>query len=245
MQSRAADGSGIRLPGMVMLLLALSLLAVIGFERQSDGTWRLLENGRGVETLPQPVLFTGPIWFSPVRMTRNVQFKVPAGAIVGVVIPQDWRDAVRTIRGLSGAEEQKQLYIAFLKKAYGYQISELNRAYRLDASAFTELEASAFANLNETQNRVMADDLAFTIEFYLDRLENICSLLPQSLRLISLDQNSTPTELILALSAHPKTDAILLQNHNPHPIKGLLKPIILTHCIADRPGFATACLVKR
>ena len=50
------------------------------------------------------------------------------------------------LRKMTGESTGKQIYIAFLKSKYGYQISKLNRDYGTDAQSFTELLESPMKN---------------------------------------------------------------------------------------------------
>ena len=74
----------------------------------------------------------------------------------------DWRQRVDAIRAEPASSTGKQLYIAFLKRRYGYQIAAVNDAYGTDASAFTELESSTFSGVSRA--KLLPDDLAFAVE---------------------------------------------------------------------------------
>ncbi len=196
-----------------LLLLLASLTADLSFVSITKFSWWLQRDGKPVQELP---------------LNEAVTFEVPA----------NWREPVDAARKADSADLQKQLYIAFLKKRFGYQIVALNQAYGLDASAFTELESSDFAELDDKRREVLADDASFAAEIYADRVKLVFQESKGKLRLLSIP-NGLPAELTRALVDLATVDAILLRGAEPVP--GIRKPIILLHCPAVKPAFATAC----
>ena len=191
------------------------LAADLRFVKNPQDGWRLLRDGKPVQELA-------------LSETRTFLF------------PANWREPVVTARMADAGQLRKQLYIAFLKKRYGYQIAMLNRAYGLDATAFTELESSDFKELDGKRAEVLADDLAFASELYAENVELAFRRVDGKLRLLSVP-DGIPDELLRSIGDMREVDGILLRGPVSVPISGIQKPILLLHCPAVKPAFATAC----
>lgn len=97
----------------------------------------------------QEVRFTEvklPAHFDPFAVDVKDQYAAAAVAACAEAKPRGfigyrWRHpAVASgLRMLSGESPGKQVYIAFLKSKYGYQIKQVNADYGTDAQSFTEL----------------------------------------------------------------------------------------------------------
>jgi len=103
------------------------------------------------QTAVDPV---GPVFESRVRQAvaecSLARFRVSAGA-----------PPVSTIRGLTGGEDGKELYVQFLKDRYDYNITRVNQVYRQDASSFSELLGRDFRQADGASESVRRDDAAF------------------------------------------------------------------------------------
>jgi len=75
--------------------------------------------------------------------------------------PDDTASWVAAIRGARSESEGKQMYVAFLKELYGYNIGRVNEAYGLEASAFTDLAESGLRTLDLRRTAVVKDDGEF------------------------------------------------------------------------------------
>ena len=75
------------------------------------------------------------------------------------------------LRQVSGESPGKQIYIAFLKTKYGYQIAALNRDYGTDAQSFTELLESPM------KRGILEHDAEFDAPIRRDMLEAILGAL--------------------------------------------------------------------
>jgi hypothetical protein len=154
-------------------------------------------------------------------------------------VPGKWRAPVQAARKADSSSLQKQFYSAFLKKRYGYQIAALNQAYGLEASSFTELASFDFAQLDENRLEVLADDVEFASEIFVERVESaLRGSKAGRFRLVEIP-DGLPEALVKALSSLAVVDGILVHN----PVKGTVgKAVVLWNCPAVRPAFATACL---
>jgi hypothetical protein len=108
----------------------------------------------------------------------------------------------------------------------------------LDVSAFTELEASDFAQLDEKRAEVLADDLQFATESFTERVESAFKKPGNKFRLVEVP-DQLPEAIVKALSSLAVVDGILVHG----PVKGTAnKPVVLWNCPTVKPAFATACL---
>lgn len=214
MQGGPADGPRAGLPRVVTFALVL-LLALLQQQsslefRRSGEAWTLLRDGQLVTELPD----------AEVRVVD--------------VFGEHWQARIDAVRRAPGDSADKQLYIAFLKRRYGYQIAAVNEAYGLEASAFTDLEspdAFARARRNET------DDQAFAGEFFAGAVESRAAWV----RL----RPDVPLEVTLAVAG--KAQAFVIRD--PRPAAGLLerigKPVLYQtrdECPAVRPAYLAACI---
>ena len=148
MQGWPAHGARARMPRLVTgaALLAVLLLTwsaqEAGAQAQSPmpryrlqedrsagvraGTWHVVKDGKRVEFLDSRDVFS-----------RHAETPKP---VLFLDLFADPQGRVQQVRVLPASETRKQLYVNFLKKRYGYQISAVNQAYGIEASAFTELE---------------------------------------------------------------------------------------------------------
>jgi hypothetical protein len=76
-------------------------------------------------------------------------------------VPEDMSPWVSAIRQSSSETPGKQMYVAYLKERYEYNIGRLNEAYGLEASAFTDLSESDFRTLDRKRPAVVEDDREF------------------------------------------------------------------------------------
>jgi hypothetical protein len=74
------------------------------------------------------------------------------------VIPAPTRAWVDALRRLGPDQPGKHAYVNFLKDRYGYVVGELNRAYSIDFTSFTDLLAEDFRRLDLSRELVGRDD---------------------------------------------------------------------------------------
>lgn len=222
MQGGATHGPRAGLQGVVrtgaaILSLLYCAFAADGpayeFRRGAGGSWELWRHG-----------------------TLTIELPAADARFVVDLFAEPWRGAVIRVQQAPAESTDKQLYIAFLKRRYGYQIAALNQAYGLDASAFTELESMDFSR---QARRVEADELAFAAEFFAG------ALAARPRPVLALLRPDTPPEL--ARSLEPHTTAFAVRDPLPPPalLKQLEKPLIYLSpgpCPTVRPAFAAACL---
>jgi hypothetical protein len=126
------------------------------------------------------------------------------------------------------------------RSSYGYQIDAVNRAYGLEASAFTELESSDFARLDEGRSEVVADDRVFAVESIAERIQTgLGAAVKGKIRVLGVPAD-LPTEMMDAVTGLAEVDAVLF--HSGRPAPGIRKAVVLANCSAVKPVFATACL---
>lgn len=94
-----------------------------------------------------------PAHFDPFAVDAQNQYAAAARSACAVPKPPGfigyrWRlpAVAAELRKLTGESTGKQIYIAFLKSKYGYQISKVNQDYGTDAQSFTELLESPIKN---------------------------------------------------------------------------------------------------
>ena len=87
-----------------------------------------------------------PAHFDPFAPEAKAQYEFAARTACAVPKPAGfvgyrWRlpAVAAELRQMTGESPGKQIYIAFLKSKYGYQIVKLNADYGTDAQSFTEL----------------------------------------------------------------------------------------------------------
>ena len=87
-----------------------------------------------------------PAHFDPFALDAKDQYSTAARMACATSKPANfigyrWRlpAVAATLRSMTGDSAGKQIYIAFLKSHYGYQINKLNADYGSDAQSFTEL----------------------------------------------------------------------------------------------------------
>lgn len=73
-------------------------------------------------------------------------------------------DVVGLVRGFTGGEEGKELYVQFLKDRHGYAVARVNEIYGTDVASFTELLTERFPRVDRARREVQADDGAFLEE---------------------------------------------------------------------------------
>lgn len=106
----------------------------------------LLLNDRLVASELSLVEFKLPAQFDPFDVGAQTQYEAAAQESCAVPKPISfvgyrWKlpKLAASVRQRSGESPGKQIYIAFLKSKYGYQIAALNADYGTDAQSFTEL----------------------------------------------------------------------------------------------------------
>jgi len=82
-------------------------------------------------------------------------------AFIFTEIPDWGRAWVSWFRSLPEESEGKQQYLLFLKETYGYNIGDLNAAYGLDSTSFTDLAIVNWRLLDLGRVAVRKDDEAF------------------------------------------------------------------------------------
>ncbi len=106
----------------------------------------LLFNGQLVASEPSLVELKLPAQFDPFDVGAQTQYE--AAALQSCAVPKSngfvgyrWKlpALAASFRQRSGESPGKQIYVAFLKSKYGYQIAALNADYGTDAQSFTEL----------------------------------------------------------------------------------------------------------
>ena len=95
---------------------------------------------------PRSIELVLPAHFDPFAMDAPDQYLAAAKLACASPKPLGfigyrWRlpAVAAELRKMTGESPGKQIYIAFLKSKYGYQIAKLNRDYGTDAQSFTEL----------------------------------------------------------------------------------------------------------
>ncbi len=207
--------------GSILLLLCLTAADSYEF-RQRDAGWELRLNGQPVNELWVTLL--------PGKTTN-------APALALDLLHDGWRARLDAIRRLPGSETDKQLYIAFLKRKYGYQIAAVNLAYGLEASAFTELESSDFAQADRA--KLEPDDIEFTAELFAGSLEETRGRLSRGVLLLAVLPPDAP--LALARRLAKTVDAFLVRDPRQDILSS--KPYVLgtTGCATVRPPTFAAC----
>lgn len=210
MQGGPGDGPRAGLPRVVTFCLLLAWMMQppsYEFRRNATAAWILLRDGKVVVELPD------------------------AEVHVVDVLGERWQARIEAVRRGSGESTDKQLYIAFLKRRYGYQIAAVNEAYGLEASAFTDLESpEAFAKARRNE----ADDRAFAAEYFAGAVEGRAAwaFLPPDV----------PPEIATAVAA--RAQAVVVRDLTP-ALERLGKPVLVRttgECPAVRPAYLAACL---
>lgn len=212
MQDGPADGPRAGLPGVVTFCLLLAFLMQqqpsYEFRRNAAGAWTLLRDGKAVTELPE------------------------ADARVVDVFGEPWQARIDAVRRAAGDSPDKQWYIAFLKRRYGYQIAAVNEAYGLEASAFTDLESpDAFAKTRRND----ADDRAFAAEYFTAAVEGRAAWV--------LLRPDVPMEIVAAVAG--KAQAVVVVRDLTPALERLGKPVLYRtagECPAVRPAYLAACI---
>ena len=82
--------------------------------------------------------------------------------------------------------------------------------------------------------------LAFASELYAENVELAFRRVDGKLRLLSVP-DGIPDELLRSIGDMREVDGIVLRDRVAEPVAGIGKPILLLHCPAVKPAFATAC----
>jgi hypothetical protein len=190
------------------------------------GTWHLVKDGKRVEFLDSRDVFS-----------RHSETPKP---VLFLDLFADPQGRVQQVRALPASETRKQMYINFLKKRYGYQISAVNQVYGIEASAFTELESSDFAGIDLSKTK--GDDLEFAAELIHMEVEEMRRQLGLEILILAVVGPDSPRSLVK--SAESSVDGYVIRSlagSQPWPYA---KPFILWNkqCPTVRPPFLAGCV---
>jgi hypothetical protein len=190
------------------------------------GTWHLLKDGKLIEFLDSREI-----------LSRHSETPAPVMLLDLFADPQA---KVQQVRALPATDTRKQLYINFLKKRYGYQIASVNKAYGIEATAFTELESSDFSTVDASRTKV--DDLAFAAELIHFEVEDMRRQVGLEILILGVVRPDSLRALVK--SAESSVDGYIIRSLDGSQPWPYAKPFILWNkqCPTVRPQFLAGCV---